>query len=817
MNRPMHPGLSLAGRSARERFSQRLLCAVGLLASLFATFLLLLVLVSCVLVFVSQKAHGGELPSAVTPTNIAEHFQQARSLKTETAGRVFKTKVEPHWYAESKRFWYRNDLSAGKKEFVKVDAERGVRQPAFDHVRLAEGLAKALGKPAEAERLPFGEIEFCDDEAGLLFECHGKRWRANLVTYDCAAIEGEKAPAKKEADETKNGGARSRADRPRRGATGNRSPNGQWNVAVENDNLVLRSTKDDSRTVLSEAGRAGKSFAGSPLHWSADSKYLVACRIEPGSENRVYLLESSAAGALKSKLVSHDYPQPGHRFASYELWTFDIEAKKASKVEAEPVDFHGPPEIRWLPDDRSFAYRKDDRGHQRVRMVRVDAATGQTRNLVDEKAETFIDGTRIYTHWFADGRELLWASERDGWRHLYLIDAESGAVKRQVTRGPWVVRDIQQVDEATRTVWFSASGRHGDQDPYFVHYYRTSLGPANDPSLGEAGSTLAGPAAEPIALTAGNGQHTVRFSPDRKYLIDTYARVDLPPVTELRRAEDGTLVCELEKADIAGLTATGWQPPEVFSAKGRDGTTDIWGHVFRPRKFDATKKYPVIESIYAGPHDSHVPKHFGPHLGLQELAELGFVVVQIDGMGTSNRSRAFHDVCWKNLGDGGFADRILWLKALAAKHPQVDLTRVGIFGTSAGGYDSTRALLAHPDFYRVAVSSCGNHDHRIDKQWWNEQWMGYPIGDHYREQSNITQAARLKGKLMLIVGELDRNVPPESTFQLANALIKAGKDFELVVVPGMGHSSGGSYGERKRRDFFVRHLHGVEPPAWGEK
>jgi len=291
----------------------------------------------------------------------------------------------------------------------------------------------------------------------------------------------------------------------------------------------------------------------------------------------------------------------------------------------------------------------------------------------------------------------------------------------------------------------------------------------------------------------------------------------VPPVHELRQTLDGKLICELERADASVLLETGYKMPEPFVAKGRDGKTDIWGVIFRPMNLDEAMKYPVIERIYAGPHGSFVPKTWRDFYSAQSLAELGFIVVQIDGMGTSNRSKAFHDVCWKNLGDSGFPDRILWLKAAAKRYPYMDITRVGIFGHSAGGQSATRALLAHPDFYKVAVSSCGCHDNRMDKIWWNEQWMGYPVGPHYTEQSNVTNAHKLRGKLLLIVGEMDRNVDPSSTMQVVDALIKANKDFDLLVLPGQGHSEGGAYGIRRRRDFFVRHLLGVEPPNWNSR
>ncbi|MFP6762400.1 MAG: S9 family peptidase, partial [Planctomycetaceae bacterium] len=301
-------------------------------------------------------------------------------------------------------------------------------------------------------------------------------------------------------------------------------------------------------------------------------------------------------------------------------------------------------------------------------------------------------------------------------------------------------------------------------------------------------------------------------SPDGNYLIDSCSRVDSAPVTALRRASDGKLMCELEKADVSELLQSGWNFPEVFSARGRDGKTDIWGVICRPRNFDPNKKYPIIEDIYAGPHDSFVPKSFSPASRYRAYTELGFIVVKIDGMGTANRSKAFHDVCWHNLKDAGFPDRIAWMKAAARQHPEMDITRVGIYGTSAGGQSSTGALLFYPDFYKVAVSACGCHDNRMDKASWNEQWMGYPVGPHYAASSNIDNAHRLRGRLLLIVGEVDTNVPPESTHRLADALIRAGKDFDYLLMPNVGHSSGGSYGQRRREDFFVKHLQGREPP-----
>jgi dipeptidyl aminopeptidase/acylaminoacyl peptidase len=450
----------------------------------------------------------------------------------------------------------------------------------------------------------------------------------------------------------------------------------------------------------------------------------------------------------------------------------------------------------WHEDGRSLTFEYNQRGHQAYRVIEVDAATGKARAVIDEESPTFFEYSgKLYRYDIADGKEIIWMSERDGWNHLYLYDGASGKVKNQITKGNWLVRGVDWVDTTKRQLWFHASGMYPGKDPYFVHYYRINFD----------GSGL-------TTLTDADAMHEVAYSPDHEYYVDLYSRVDLPPVMELRRTSDRSKVMDLEHADASRLLATGWRPPEVFSAKGRDGKTDIWGVIIRPTNFDSTKKYPVIENIYAGPQGSFVPKSFGVQAGMQAQAELGFIVVQIDGMGTSNRSKAFHDVAWKNLADAGFPDRILWHKAVAAKYPYYDISRVGIYGTSAGGQNSMGALLFHPEFYDVAVSAAGCHDNRMDKIWWNEQWMGWPIGPQYAASSNIENAYRLRGKVLLVVGEMDKNVDPSSTMQLVNALIKADKQFDLLVVPGMGHGSGGDYGEVKRFDFFVHNLLGVEPP-----
>ncbi len=772
-----------------------------------------------------------EPPTASRSMTATEETREAPQQRGQRGGRgasgAYKLQITPHWLPDNLRFWYRNDLSRGTREFILVDAERGTRQPAFDHQKLAGSLSKAAGVEYSANRLPFDSIEFVEEAKAIQFKVGNTIWKCNLASYECAKVEtgtgaSQQAPISSQEDDEE---LRARLEspwpdgpspepeaeatllpqQPRPGGQDRsaRSPDGKWEAFIKNYNVFVRSLADGKEQQLSQDGKSGLAYG--LLSWAPDSTTLAAFQIEPGDRKEVYLIESSPAGGGRAKLSTRPYALPGDKFTFYELNLFDPTGPKQLKPEVERIELgFGTPRLRWKKAGHTFTYQKADRGHQRFRLMEVDAQTGKARPLIDEKTDTFIwtahrenlDNARLpLVTYLEKTDEVLYASERDGWRHLYLIDTAEGRLKTQITRGEYVVRGIQHIDEEKREITFLASGKNPDQDPYFLHCYRVNFD----------GTGL-------VALTEGNGSHTVQFSPDRKFLIDTYSRVDLAPIHELRRAADGKLICRLEEADITELKANGWEPPEVFVAKGCDGKTDIWGIICRPKNFDPNKKYPVIEDIYAGPQGSFVPKTFSPFRRYAQLADLGFIVAKVDGMGTANRSKAFHDVCWHNLKDAGFPDRILWHQAAAKKYPSYDISRVGIYGTSAGGQNAAAALLFHPEFYKAAFAACGCHDNRMDKASWNEQWMGYPVGPQYSACSNIDNASKLQGKLMLLVGELDDNVPPESTFRLVNALIKAGKDFDLIVMPGLRHTNGGTYGTRRMQDFFVRHLLGVEPP-----
>ena len=735
-------------------------------------------------------------------------YDRANGLRELTRNKVYRDRVRPQWSSDGNRFWYKADTAPDAYEFVVVDAEAGTRSLAFDHAKLAELLSVGRDKAAVATALPIEQLEFRD--SGLEVVTKFGRWLVDPETGEMSRVESEASNVERSEQPRANEPPRRRDGRSGDSEPGVKSPDGKWAAVVRDHRLHLRpvdggddqaskETDADGTMPLSLEGGEANAYRESDVFWSPDSKKIVALRTRAGETHEVSFVESSPEDQLQPKLHSHDYLKPGDEIPQPVPHLFDVESRREIPLSADlfPNPWMFRPDIRWAEDSSCCFYVYNQRGHQVLQVLSIDATTGEVKTIVDEHSDTFIDyAYKQFLHLSHKTNELIWMSERDGWSHLYLYDSATGEVKNQITKGEWVVRGVEYVDDEKRQIWFRASGIRAGQDPYYEHLCRVNVD----------GSDL-------TILTAGDGDHEVQFSPARRFVIDTYSRVDLPPVTELRSGEDGALICELERADWSRLLESGWQSPERFSAKGRDGETDIFGVIYRPSNFDVQKKYPVIEKIYAGPHGSFVPKKFSAFHSAQEIAELGFIVVQIDGMGTSNRSKAFHDVCWKNLGDSGFPDRILWIKAAAERYPFMDLSPgVGIYGGSAGGQSSTRALLAFGDFYTVAVSDCGCHDNRMDKIWWNELWMGWPIGPHYSEQSNVTHADKLKGKLLLTVGEVDRNVDPASTMQVVNALIKADRDFELIVFPGKGHGIGESpYGKRRRRDFFVRHLLGVEP------
>ena len=597
------------------------------------------------------------------------------------------------------------------------------------------------------------------------------------------------------------------------------SPDSSLVAFIRNDNVYVARPDGSQARALSTEGTLSHYFS-SYIHWSPDSRYVAVNRIRPVEKRYVYYVESSPADQLQPILHKQEYAKPGDELPQKTPYIFEVATGRAitpsPDLIANQYALDGP---QWCKDSHAIRFEYNQRGHHLYRVYEMNVE-GDVRTLIQEKEEKYVRYSNNYRRNLRGDSLILWLSERDGYPHLYLFDttlptkgkksvrskfvATSNAEcpSRQITSGSWCVRRVLHIDEEKGLLFFTANGRNPEEDPYHIHYYRINLD----------GTGL-------TDLTPEPANHNARFNNDYSALIDTYSTQDTPPVTKVRSVFGNHATTEktLATAEISDLLAAGWVTPEIFVAPGRDGVTPMWGIIQRPTNFDPTRKYPVIEYIYSGPGDSYVPKSFQPFNNYTTaLAELGFIVVQLDAMGTSNRGKKFEEVCYKNLKDAGFPDRIAWIKAAAAKYPYMDIDRVGIYGCSAGGQESTAAVLFHGDFYKAAYSACGCHDNRMDKIWWNEQWMSYPVDSSYVESSNVENAYRLERPLMLVVGELDDNVDPASTMQVANALIKANKPFELVVIPGAHHTVGEAYGQHKRYDFFVKHLLGVEPPAWSD-
>jgi dipeptidyl-peptidase-4 len=723
-----------------------------------------------------------------------EDYQRAeRFLPGNVRHLVYVADVNPHWIEKTNRFWYRK-VGLTDTQFILVDAEKNTAGPAFDHARLAAALSHAANQELSPSNLPFSEIEFVEDGKAVRFSVDSAQWVCPLDTYECHKDQAH-------------------PENPNEAL----SPNKRWAAYVKEHNLYLRDTSTGTVLQLTHDGVAAWDYAtplpslhvmvdqqtedvkqAAAVFWSPDSSKLITYRIDSRNSGRFTSLQFVPPDQLRPRAFTYVYPLPGEVLAKAETIIFDIQSGKRIDVDAATIElpFQDGPGYEWFPDNKSFRYDNDERGYKAKELRVVDASTGEQKVLVREQADSYLDPGETFYRFVESTGDVLWSSERDGWNHLYLYN-KAGQLENQVTQGPWVVRQIEYVDEKNHRVYFSANGREKGEDPYQTHLY----------GMGLDGKQL-------LPLTPENADHSVSVSPDGAFFVDNYSRPDFPGQSVLRRTKDGSDVRVLEKTDASALLKTGWKFAEPFAGKAADGTTDIYGLIWRPSNFDSAKKYPIVEFVYTGPHGFFVPKSFGRTLWLQSMAELGFVVVMVDGRGTVGRSRAFHQFSYRNLG-GSFEDHVAMIKEMATRYPYMDATRVGIFGTSAGGYGAAHAMLAFPDFYKVGVSTSGDHDARLDKAWWNEAYQGYPVQDDYAAQSNVAMAGRLKGHLLLEHGDIDDNVHPVETIRFADALMKANKNFDMLFVPNMFHGESGEhalYLVRRRWNYFVQYLLGVTPP-----
>ncbi len=741
--------------------------------------------------------------SAATTQTLGQHpapdsMEAALGLRERFRGLVERDRIRPRWI-DGSRAWYVLPSPTGSGlDLILVDAR--------------SDRPKRVLKSAEQQRLfhaAVAEVEAIDatERHAVLriYLSNSTQWLLNVRNGTAERIHdtlGYDIKLRRQREES-GGAPAPRSKKDRSPFKGTLSPDGRYHAFVRDSKLWVETIYRGSRFAPAVEIRGSNTPGATvqePLQWSPDGRFLICLLTEPAEDHTVTLIDSSPDDGLHPEALElHGYLKPGDRIERPQPQLFRTTDDSLEPLVHVPIQgqalFETPwslTKMRWDRDSQRFTFLYNERGHRVIRWIGVEAATGKATAIIHEEPPTFFDyANKLYHYERRSSDEVLWTSERSGWNHLYGVHSRTGEA-RAITAGDWLVRSVESVDDRAGTAVLRVMGRRPSEDPYHVHFVRVNL----------ATGAL-------VELTQGDGTHELQWSPDGRWYIDSWSRVDQPPVWELRRGHDGALITTVETADASALLAAGWRPPERFVAKARDGVTDIHGIVYRPTHWSPDKTYPVIESIYAWPHASHVPKRWSVHGKPRELAELGFIVVQIDGMGTNWRSKAFQDVAWKNLGDAGFPDRIAWIQKLAAKDPTVDLERVGIYGGSAGGQNAMRALIAHHDFYRVAVADCGCHDNRMDKIWWNELWMSWPVGPHYDDSSNVVHAHEMEGDLMLVVGELDRNVDPSSTMQVVDALVKADKDFELLLIPGAGHGAAETpYGTRRRRDFFRRKLLG---------
>jgi dipeptidyl-peptidase 4 len=737
----------------------------------------------------------------------AEDYARAeRFLGANAAPLVTGIGVRPTWLADG-RFWYRTAVPNGSAFFV-VDPARRTRQPVFDQQRLASALAAASGGRVDAARLPFQTFELAKDSRSITVTVQNRRWTCNLQQYTCAPVDSTASPRAPENSSV--------------------SPDGRWAVFIKDYNLWARELATGRETQLTTDGikdfgyatdNAGWIHSDRPVvTWSPDSRHIATFQHDGRGVRDMYLVSTNVGSP---KLEAWKYPLPGD---SVIFRVSRVIVNVAADGQPRVARLRMPPDphrstvtdhiacsgntvcdLQWYPDGSHTAFVSSSRDHKSAWVRVANVRTGEVRTLFEERMPTQVgDASLTENLWrvLPASNELIWWSQRDNWIHLYLYDLATGRLKNRITTGDGNVDDVVRVDEKTRTIYFMGSGKEAGRDPYFQHFYRIGFD--------GRGQTL---------LTPENANHVVSMSPDGNFFVDTYSTPDTPPVTVLRDA-NGRVVQTLERADISRLLATGWKAPTPIRMKARDGTTDIYGLMYTPSRLDSTRKYPIVNHIYPGPQSGSVgPRSFSPARGdNQALAELGFIVVEIDGMGTPGRSKAFADAYYGRMGDNTIPDQVAGMRELARRYAFIDIEKVGIWGHSGGGFATAAAMFRQPDFFDVGVAQSGNHDQRNYEDDWGERYQGLLARngdtDNYANEANQTHAANLRGKLLLAHGAMDDNVPPYNTTLVADALIKAGKDFDLLIFPRARHGYGqdNNYMMRRRWDYFVRHLLGAEPP-----
>ena len=773
-----------------------------------AVLTLVLALTPCASLSGPSAGLAGQEPGPHRPATVtAQDYARAESMLRQTTGDlVFGTGVYPVWL-DGRRFWYRNEIPEGT-EFVLVDPKEESRERAFDHEKLAAALSRAADTTYRALSLPFRSFEMSPDRGTMVFDVGARTYTCDLQAYRCQGDRREMDPAES-----------------RRRFAEVLSPDGSKAAFIRDHDLWIRDVATDEEIQLTTDGvedygyatnNAGWVRSDRPvLLWSPDSRKIATFQHDARGVGMMYLTSTNVG---HPKLEAWKYPLPEDtvifRIQRVVIHVDGPDAPRVVRLDMPPDPHRSTicdhiycngtfSDVEWAPDASLLAFVSSSRDHKEAKLRVADPRTGEVRDVMEERVETFFESGNDMVNWHVlpETNEVIWYSQRSDWGHLYLYDLDTGELKRQITSGHWNVLQVRHVDRENRILYFTGAGREPG-DPYFQYFYRVSMDEG-----------------EVELLTPDSANHIVTLSPDASVFVDSYSTPVEPGATVLRDLEGRELV-HLETGDISRLVQTGWQPPMPFSVKARDGVTDIYGLLYRPTNFDPTKKYPIINAIYPGPQTGSVgSRRFSPSRGdTQALAELGFIVVEIDAMGTPMRSKSFHAAYYGDMGDNGLPDQVAGMKQLAERHAWIDIDRAGIYGHSGGGFASTGGILRYPDFFKVAVSQAGNHDNRNYEDDWGEKWQGlletYPDGTtNYDNQANQLVAHQLEGKLLLAHGTTDSNVPPYNTLLVVDALISANKDFDLILFPNRGHGFGNEpYMMRRRWDYFVEHLMGADPP-----
>jgi len=737
---------------------------------------------------------------------VADYQRAENYLTYNTEPLVDHNGIRAEWLPGNK-FSYRR-LTPQGSEFMLVDPVKKTSAPAFDAQKLATALATATGKQYDANKLPFFSIGFSDDMKSVIFQAEGKQWSFNTTTN---TVTENTTPVKM------GGGERAVGGRRGGGGLSVTSPDGKQAAFIKDWNLWVRDVATKKETQLTTDGvkdfgyatdNAGwKSSEGPILMWSPDSKKIATFKDDQRNVGDMYLVSTNVGHPT---LKQWKYPLPGDKdIAMVTRVVIDVDNAKVVTLQVPPDAHRGTlsddiassgtfDDVDWS-DGSALAFVSTSRDHKDEKFRIADPNTGAVREVFEETVATQFESGQGAINWryLAKSNEIIWYSERDNWGHLYLYDATTGKLKNKITEGDWVVTRLLKVDEKNRQLYFMVDGAEAE-NPYFAQLYK----------VGFDGKGL-------TKLTPEVGNHSVTFSPDFTYFIDTYSQPDVPPVTVMRSI-DGKLVCNVDKTDVSRLAATGWHAPIPFSVTAHDGKTDIYGLLFTPVKLDPNKKYPVIDYIYPGPQGGSVGSwSFAASRGdNQALAELGFVVFVLEGTSNPLRSKSFHDMSYGNMAENTLPDQVAGIRQLAQKYAYMDTTRIGIWGHSGGGFATAAAMFRYPDFFKVGISESGNHENRNYEDDWGERYDGLAANSDYNAQANENFAKNLKGKLLLAHGLADNNVPPYNTLLVVEALEKANKDYDLIVFPNSQHGYGpySPYMMRRRWDYFVKNLLGMEPP-----